>query len=250
MMTIKLKSNERLLIEQGVNRYKVVGPGRVWLAPWQRAVIQFTVRPQSQPLHFEEVRTLEHIPLNVKVRVNYQVDLTLFTSDFLPKIPGLQEQGWQNAIQWQTEYVLRQMMANYAWPDLGRQAIQERLERQLALTLADGLQKIGLKVNGVCLVNITLPIGLQNTLLRAEQDCIEATGRARVLQQYFNIFGRQITQVMPHIMQWEYMNLLHKNGKSHLLLTHSNLSLAGSQSDDDLPQPSLQLQLPTLKEAS
>lgn len=245
-MAIKLNPNERLLIEQGINHYKVVGPGRVWLAPWQRPVMQFTIRPQSQPLHFEEVRTLEHIPLNIKVRVNYQVDPTLFTPDFLPKIPGLQEQGWQNAMQWQTEYVLRQMVADYAWPDLGRQAIQERLERQLTLTLADGLQMIGLKVSGVYLVNIMLPIGLQNTLLRAEQDCIEATGRAKVLQQYFNIFGRQITQVMPHIVQWEYMNLLHKNGKSHLLLTHSNLSLAGSQSDDDPSQPTLQLQLPAL----
>ena len=244
MMLVKLAPNERLLIEQGVNQYKIAGPGRVWLWPWQRAVTRFTVGRHSQSFKFEEVRTQQQVPLSITVRVSYEIDPTLLnTEELRPKIPGLQEQGWHTALHWQTEYVLRQMVADYDWINLGRQAIQERLERQLVHTLTGRLEKIALKVNGVFLVNIALPVGLQKTLLRAEQDCIEATGRARVLQEYSNIFGRQIPAAMPYILQWETMNMLRKNGQSHLLLAQANLPLYGCP-PDDAPPATFQLQLP------
>jgi hypothetical protein len=244
MKAIKVAPNERLLIEQGVNQYKIAGPGRVWLAPWQRVVTQFKVGSHSQPFKLDEVRTREQVPLNLTGRVSYEIDLIqLNTEQLLPKIPALQEQGWHNALQWQTEYVLRQLVADYDWPNLGRQAVQERLERQLVLTLSDRLRKIGLRVTGAYLVNIELPLKLQKTLLQAEQDCIEATGRARVLQQYFNIFGRQIPAAMPYILQWETMNMLRKNGQSHLLLAQANLPLYGCPLDDT-PPATFQLQLP------
>lgn len=245
MIIVKLAPNERLLVEQGVNHYKIVGPGRVWLTPWQRVVTQFRVGRQSQSFKFDEVRTREQVPLSITVRLSYEIDpILLNTEELRPKIPALQEQGWHNALQWQTEYVLRQMMADYDWPNLGRQAVQEQLERRLAMTLTGRLEKMALKVDGIYLVNIGLPVGLQKTLLQAEQDCIEATGRARVLQQYFNIFGRQIPAAMPYILQWETMNMLHKNGQSHLLLAQANLPLHACPPDDVSPTI-FQLQLPT-----
>ncbi len=240
----RLNPNERWLIESGVNHYKVVGPGRVWLAPWQRVLAALFVGPQSQSLPFNEVRTGEDIPVKMTLQVLYKIDPELFTDELLPKIPGLNEGGWQNILRWRTEHVLRQLIAGYAWRELGKQTIQQRLERQLTQTLADYLKVVGLTVMSVCLIRTELPDTLQQTIIRAERDGIEPRGRALVLKEYFEIFGHDLPQAMPYIVQWELLNTLQKNGKAQFLLTSSALSPEGQPSGAGSIPPIFQMQLP------
>lgn len=54
-MMMKLNPNERLLIENGVNSYKVVGLGLVWLKPWQTTLSGFSVASRGQEFQFELV---------------------------------------------------------------------------------------------------------------------------------------------------------------------------------------------------
>jgi regulator of protease activity HflC (stomatin/prohibitin superfamily) len=242
MKLIKVRPNDRLLVEQGA-RHKVAGPGWVWVFPWQRVITTFSIDARSETFEFREVRTKEHLPVNLMVRVSYQVEPALFTPQLLPKIPALSSQGWSSTVQWQTEHLLRQALADFSWADLGRFGPQEQLEHQLAQTMSNRLAAMALKVFGFHLIKTELPGKLQQTLVQAEQDTIEAGGRAKVLKDYFSTFGGQLNEAMPHILQWEAMNLLHKNGKSHLLLTNPSASpatLAGL----DTGHPNLQVKLP------
>ncbi len=240
----KLKPNERLLIEWGVNNYKIAGPGMVCLWFWQQGTAMFRVDPQTETFQFNEVRTAEDIPVNITVRIVYQVDPLRFTPELMPKIPGLQEQGWRSAVQWQTEHIFRQMLAAYAWSELGSKDRQAQLEWELAQTLTEYLEQIALCVTGVHLIRTALPLNLQKTLVRAEQDGVEAGGRARVLKDYFNTFGGHMSDAMPYIMQWESMNVLHKSGKPHLLLSNSRQAAAPALPEIDGRQPDIQLSLP------
>jgi hypothetical protein len=244
----KLLPDERLLIESGTNNYQLLGPGRVWIKPWQRVLVKLYVGPQGQSLSFNEVRTVENIPVNISMQLLYRVDPALFTGDLLPKLPGLNEGGWQEVLRWRTEHVLRQMLANYAWRELGHQTMQPRLERQLTQTLADYLKRIGLNIASACLVKIELPIALQKTIIQAERDGIEPRGRASVLKEYFDIFGHDLAQAMPYIVQWEVLNTLQKSDKAHLLLT-SSVSIPDEPSPrHQPPQPVFQMQLPLPRE--
>jgi hypothetical protein len=136
------------------------------------------------------------------------------------------------------------MLTSYNWADLSQQSLQEQLERRSACILNERLQKIGLKVNGLYLVHSALPSGLQKALLQAEQNCIEATNRAKILQKYSEILGDRLAEMMPYIIQWEYANLLHKNGHAHLLLTPATLPLAGPSFERDIAQSVLPLHQP------
>ncbi len=241
---IKLNPNERLLIESRVNQYKVVGPGWVWLTPRQHPLTTLYIGPSSQAFQFDEVRTVEEVPLKITVQVLYRIDPHLFTNDLLSKIPGLNDGGWSGILHWQTEYVLRLLVADYAWRDLGRQQVQERLERQLTQTLADRLKTIGLDIGSVCLVKTELPLNLQKTLIQAERDQIEAQGRAAVLKEYFDIFGDSLPRAMPYIIQWELLNTIHKNDHPQLLLTAAGLSLEPPLPEAGLPDAVYQMELP------
>lgn len=237
----KLNPNERLLIESGINHYKIVGPGLIWLAPWQKALTKLYIGPQDQSLQFDEVRTVQNIPVTVTARVLYQIDPALFRKELLPQIPWLNEGKWQNILTWRTEYVLRQLLADYTWHELGKEAVQQRLERQLTQTVADYLQVVGLNLRSISLVNVELPAELQHTILRAERDSIEPRGRALVLKEYFDIFGHDLAQAMPYIVQWELLNSVRKNDKTQILLTNSALSLDGKSPGT---HPYLQMLLP------
>lgn len=239
-----LNPNERWLIESGVNHYRVVGPGRIWLKPWQRVRAKLYVGPQGQAFPFNTVRTVENIPVEMNVQVLFQVDPALFTADLLSKIPTLNEGRWQGVLRWRVEHVLRQMVADYSWRDFGKQTIQQRLERHLTQTLADSLKVIGLKVTAVSPVKTVLPTPLQHTIIEAEQDGLEPRGRALVLKEYFEVFGQNLTEAMPHIIQWELLNLLRKNGHPNLILTASGLAFDQQSSGAEPSQPVFQMQLP------
>jgi hypothetical protein len=241
---IKLRPNERLVVERGVNQYQLVGPGRVWLRPWDKALTTLNIGPQGQALQINEVRTVENVPINVTVQVIYQVDPTLFGDGFLAKLRGLNEGGWQGILQWRTEYVLRQWLADYSWQTLQQQNIQQRLERQLTHTLAESLEKVALKLLAVCLVRTTLPDKLQRTIVQAEQDGVEPRGRALVLREYFDIFGADLAQAMPYIVQWELLNTLHKNGNAQLLLTSTAPPLPDNPDQGQPAPPVFQMKLP------
>ncbi len=230
---LKLDPNQRALIESPINRYKIAGPGRVWLKPRQRLVATLYVGPKGQQLHYENVRTAENIPLKITVQMLYQANLNQFTKDLLPKLQVLAGGGWENILHWQTEYVLRKLITNYTWQDLGYKEVQERIERQLAQTLADRVKMVGLKINGACLVRAELPDNLQNTLVKAQENQIETRGRANILKDYFEIFGDNLAQAMPQIIQWELLNTLQKTNPQVLL------SAAGLTADRPLPTPAL-----------
>ena len=149
---VKLTPNERALTVSPINRYRVVGPGKVWLKPRQRHLITLYVGPKGQQINYENVRTAENILLKITVQMLYQADENQFTKDLLPKLQFLGDGGWENILLWQTEYVLRKLVANYTWQELGYKDVQERIERQLAQTLADRVKMVGLKVNGACLL--------------------------------------------------------------------------------------------------
>ncbi len=243
---IKLKPDERLLIETGVNHYKLVGPGRVWLLPWQRALTMLNIGPQAQPLQFENVRTTENVPVNGVVQLLYRVDPSLFTTDMLPKLPDWQAGGWQAILKWRTEYVFRRVLADFNWRDLGQEAVQQRLERRLTQTLATLLKIFGLNLMAVCVVKTELPADLQRTIIQAERDSLEPRGRALALKEYFDLFGHDLTRAMPHIVQWELLNLLRQNGQTNLILTGTGLALDRESAGHEPAPPLYQMQLPWL----
>jgi hypothetical protein len=139
---------------------------------------------------------------------------------------------------------LRQMLSCYNWPKLNQPETQSRLERQLMQTLANCLKSIGLKIISVCLVKVELPGALQNTILRAERDAIEPQGRLLVLKQYLDLFGPDIAQAMPYIVQWELLNVMHKKDGQQFVFTDSALSLNQRSSGNGSAQPVFQMQLP------
>lgn len=236
----KLNPNERLLVESGVNQYQVVGPGLVWVKPWQKSLVQFYIGSQSQSLTFDEVRTADNVPLNLTVQLLYRVDPALFNQSLLPSLPFLYKGVWQKILSWRSEHVLRQILLSYTWEELNRPGVQSRLERRLGQTISELVKVVGLKVSAVCLVKVELPSALQQTLIQVHQDSLEPRGRAQMLQEYFKIFGADLPRVMPYIIQWELMNTLHKNDHTQLLLTNSALSLNGHTAS----QPFYQLPLP------
>lgn len=241
----RLNPNQRLVVESPVNRYKLVGPGRVIVQPRQRVMAELYVGPNGQSFQYNAVRTLEEISLDMTVQIIYKVDPDLLTSDLLSRIAGLNDGGWHKILQWQTEYVLRLMVAQYTWRKLNREEIQQRLERHLAQILGDRLKVVGLKIMGVCLVKTELPAGLQHTFIQAEKDAIEAEGRAKVLKSYFEIFGPNLAKVMPHIIQWEVVNAVHKKGDAKALLASDGISLKPVLSlNDTAPNRMYQKQLP------
>ncbi len=225
----RLNPNERLVVQSPVNRYKIAGPGWVTLTLRQKIVARLYVGPSGQTFQFKEVRTAENIPVDVKAKVIYRVDHTLLTDELLSRTDGLNDGGWNGIVQWQTEYVLRMLAAQYPWRELNREEVQKRLERQLTQTLADRLKQVGLNILAICLIKTELPDGLQKTLLQAEKDTIEAQGRARVLKSYFEIFGAGLSTAMPYIVQWELMNTIHKNGDPTVLLTGEGLPAKSPQ---------------------
>lgn len=162
----------------------------------------------------------------------------------MAKLPGLNEGGWQGIVQWRTEYVLRQWLADYSWQTLPQQKVQQRLERQLTQTLAEYLEKVALKLMAVCLVRTILPDKLQRTIVQAEQDGVEPRGRALVLREYFDIFGANLAQAMPYIVQWELLNTLHKNGNAQLLFTGTAPSLPDTADQEQPTPPIFQMKLP------
>ena len=239
----KANPNERLLIESPVNQYKLAGPGRVWLSPRQRVLARIYVGPKGQTFKFENVRTAEEVAVDIQVQVIYKADPELFSQDLLSRIPPLNEGGWQGALNWQAEYVLRMLVAHQPWRELGKEQAKTRLERQFTQTLADRLKMIGLNVFAVYMIKVELPLNLQKTLVQAERDTIEAQGRAEVLKQYFEIFGDNLAQAMPYIIQWEMMNTIHKKGNPAVLLTSDNIFPKLPWPVNDTP-PLYQLQLP------
>ncbi len=249
---LKLSPYERVLTIKPINRYKISGPGRVWLSLRQRVVTRLSVGPRGQTLIFEQVRTVENMPLKIKAQVLVRADPELFTNDLLPKLPALNDGGWDGIIHWQTEYVLRLLIAQQSWQRLNEKVTQQRLERQLTQTLAGQLTFVGLCVMNISLINVELPTNLQQTIVEAEQDYIEATGRAKVLEQYKQIFGDNLTQAMPVIVQWELLNSVHKN-QPNILLSAQNLGQGGNGNGKQLlslrpggepPASKYQIQLP------
>lgn len=238
MRRMTLNPNERLLVVSPVNKYKVVGPGRVWITPRQKIISKIYVGTQGRSLEFDDVRPAEDLSMKMKVQVVYQVDPELFTEQLLPKIEWLNDGGWQNVLQWQVEYVLRTLVGQHPWRNLKREEIKQRLERRLAQTLADRVKIMGLNILAFCLVKIELPDNLQRTLTRAEQDMAEAQGRLEVLKGYREVFGESMHQAMPYIIQWEMLNTIHKNDPQILL------SAATPPPDALTPGPVYQLQLP------
>jgi hypothetical protein len=92
---------------------------------------------------------------------------------------------------------------------------------------------------------------LQRTIIRSEQDGIEAGGRAKVLKEYFDIFGDRLSQAMPYIVQWELLNTLHKKGNPQLLLGASSLSLGATPaSNGDDSSSRYQFSLPIFQDAA
>lgn len=246
--SVKLGLDERLVIESGVNHYKVVGPGRIWLRAGQRSITQLYVGPRTQSFTFSQIYTAEKVPLEVSLQIRYQIAPDLFKPDLLPALVKLNEGGWKDTLQWQTQYLVQQMVADHTWQDLGRQAVQHRLEGQLSHSLAEDLKGIALSISNIYLTKLVLPVSLQRTITQAAQDEVEARGRALVLKEYLNIFGHSLPEAMPHIIQWELLTMLHKSDNPQLLLTATGLSLELSQQNPTKSsQPVLQMSLPAFQ---
>lgn len=240
---IKLKPYERVVIESGVNHYKVVGPGLIWRKPWQKTLTTFSVAPQIQALHIKAVRSVEDIPIDFSLQVLYRVDTTLFTTDLLPNVPGLNESGWQSVLQWRTEAVLRSLLTAYSWCDLKKQAVQQQLQRHLTRVVGDLVQVVGLAIMEIYLLKMEFPVELQESLIQAGRDGVEAKGRAIVLKEYLDIFGANLPEAMPHVLRWELMNLLNKKGHLQLLLATSNLFKNGISPNEGEGIPLVQMRL-------
>jgi regulator of protease activity HflC (stomatin/prohibitin superfamily) len=243
-MMFKLNPNERLLIENGINHYILLGPDIVLLFPWQKALARLDVGPQERTLQFERVQTKENVPVKVTVEVFYQVDVDLLSDDLLPKLPGLSQGGWRDILQRRAEQVLRRLLAGHSWRELGKQTLQQRLEQQLSQSLTNYLKEFGLKVTSVCLVQTELPDNLQNTIVETEQEGLELRDRASALKACADIFDGGLSQTMPYTMQWELLCLLHKNGQPRRWLTNSDLSLGQPVSNGKVTRPMFQMRLP------
>ena len=90
----KVNPNERVLIESPINRYKLAGPGRVWLSPRQRILARVYIGPNGSTFKFENVRTVEEVAVDIQVKVIYKADPELFSQELLSRIPPLNEGGW------------------------------------------------------------------------------------------------------------------------------------------------------------
>lgn len=239
----KLNPYERLLVVSPVNRYRILGPGRIYLTPRQRPLVKMYVGPQARTLTLEQVRTAENIPLRITLKLVYCVEPDLFTTDLLPKIPGLNEAGWSSSLDWHAEYVIRQLVAHRPWQEINRDEVQNRMERQFVQTLGDRLKGMGLQIMVGNVIRSELPESLQRTLIQGEEDRAEASSRAKVLQSYFEVFGPNLPQAMPYIVQWEMLNTIHKNNPQILLtpngllteLIHPNSGTLGSEFQLQLP---------------
>lgn len=243
-MMWKLNPNERLLVESGVNHYKLVGPRLVLLAPWQKVLATLYVGPQEYSFRRYEVRTGEDIPLNFDLRIVYRVEEEYLTPELLPQIPWLHDGMWQNILDWRIEEILRKLVGSFHWRDLNKESSQRQLERRLLRTAAGYLKVIGLCIMSVSLVKIELPAGLQQTILQAEQDSIEPMGRAQALREYAEMFEGDLVKAMPYIIQWELLRVLRENGQSNVILTNGALSLGEVPREATVSQPLFQMQLP------
>ena len=210
MRPIKLTPDERVLTESPINRYAVLGPGRVWLKPRQRIIAHLHVGLRSESMVIEGVRTVEHIPLSIKIQLLYRPDPDLFSDELLIKLPRLHGGGWSGALRWHTEYITRLLVAPLSWEVINQESRQKRLERQLKLALSDRLSKIGVRIISLAVINIRLPGKLQRAL-------VEVESRTKVLDKYRAIFGDDLIRAMPYIIQWELLGTLHKN-HPHILL--------------------------------
>lgn len=244
MKVTKVGLQERLLVEDGINRYKLLGPGLAWLAPWQRERARLYVGPNAVSVDCDRVRVSEDIPVNVLVKVIYRVTPDLLTEKLLPRVPGLVDGGWRNIVHWRTEAVVRRLFGRYHWRDLKTEPAQVELEQQISQALVERLAMLALEVMAVTLVKTELDARLQKTIVGAAQDGIEAGGRAEVLKQYFDLFGDRLSQVMPYIVQWELLNTLHKKGNPQLLLAASGLSLGPALPASKTGGPVYQMRLP------
>jgi hypothetical protein len=216
MRPIKLAPDERVLIESPVNRYAVLGPGRVWIKPLQRIITHFQVGLRSELITIEGVRTVEHMPLSFKIQLLYRPDPNIFSDELLIKLPGLHKGGWSWALSWHTEYITRLLVAPLSWEAISQEQRQKRLERQLQLALSDRLSRIGLRIISLAVINIRLPGKLQKALVDVES-------RAKVLEKYRAIFGDNLIRAMPYVIQWELLSILQKN-RSHILLNTTGQS--------------------------
>lgn len=221
MRLIKLTPDERVLVESPINRYAVLGPGRVWIKPRQRIISHLHIGPRSELMVIERVRTVEHMPLSFKIQLLYRPEPDLFNDDLLVKLPNLHSGGWSGALRWHTEYVTRLLVAPLSWEVINQEQRQKRLERQLQLALSDRLSRIGLRIISLAVINIGLPSKLQKAL-------VEVESRAKILEKYRTIFGDNLIRAMPYIIQWELLSTVHKN-HPHILLN------ASGQSYDEWP---------------
>lgn len=239
----KLSPDKRLLVETGINRYKLVGPGLVWLRPWYKILTELYVGPQSHSCRLDEVQTNELVPVDVTIKLLYRISPANFHQALLPRIPGLNETGWINILKWRVEHIIRQLFRGISWRNLSKSRLYQRLDRQLALTLADDVREVGLTILSATILKIELPANLQRTLIETERDSVEPHGRALALKKYFAVFGDDLSTVMPSVIQWELLNTMRKTNNSKFLV--SDLSLWSKQTRDDEPAPSLyQMQLP------
>ena len=244
---MKVSRSKRVLVRTG-RHYQVMGPGKIWLNPRQHIITTINVGPQEKSFTVTKVQTVEKVPLDVTIQVLYRIDPDLFSDDLLHHLQKLNEGGWQSKLHWHFEYVLRQLLADYGWRDLDRFEIKERLERQLTQTLADRLKGVGINITATYLIKAELPEDLQQTIIQTEQNEVEARGRATILKEYFELFGNDLSQAMPYVMQWEMLNTMHKNGGNpQFLMTASNPSL-----DASLPgigtSPVFRMDLPVIQE--
>lgn len=240
----KLNPNERLLVESGPGRYRLVGPGRVWLKPWQRALVRLYVGPQAQSIQLRTVPTSENMPLAVTLQVMYRFEPGLLTPALLPGLKELYEGGWSSNLVWRTELILRRLCGGCAWRELQQEGTLARLERRLTCTLGDQMKPLGLAVREVCLIKMELPAELQRTFIQVERDSLEARGWVLALQAYADLFDQDLSRVMPLIGQWELLNILRQKGQAQLILTGSAPGSSGRPLEPDPPVFQMHLPLP------
>jgi regulator of protease activity HflC (stomatin/prohibitin superfamily) len=242
---VKVGPKERLLVESGINHLRLLGPGLIWLKPWQRKRAKLYVGPNPMTINCSKVRVEDDIPVNLTIKVIYQINANLLNDDLLPRVPGLNEGGWHNIVHWRTEAVVRRLLARYRWQQIKEDDVQEQLEQHLRDALIERLKIVALDVIAVTIVSTDLDDQLQRTVVQAEQSEVEARGRATVLKKYFEIFGDSLPQAMPYIIQWELLNMLHKKGNQQLLLTAAGLTPDSGLTNAGLPQPVFQMKLPS-----
>lgn len=197
----KLTPTQRLLAEVKTNGYKFFGPGKFFLYPWHRFLTVLDLDGTDFKVSMKKVRTKKDVPLTLTLQVAYQPDLALMKPALYPKLPALNNGGWKGIIQWRSEAIVRSMLANYTWQDLKIRAVQSCLEHKIPTRLNEYLKLLGIRVTLLSVVNVELPVQLQHSLVDAEQDSIEAKGRAAVLKTYLDIFGNNLPQVMAYINQ-------------------------------------------------